>query len=313
MKQFKDSDSFLSNEFFEDSPGRGVQCKGGGGGGGGDSEVTNRPFPAQEKALTKLFTRAESEFNRGPDRFFPQNQLAGEDPNTLAARESALAQVGNFDALGADFLGGARSGIAASQFGTPEFEAQADLLANPILDQFRETILPGISNTAASQGAFGGSRQGVQEAQASGEVADALAQSRIGLFREGQQNLSRLLALSPQLQQTQLAGSNLQGRVGAQIQNRRQQEIDAARERFQFNQEAPERALDRLAGRVSGVDIGGITSTTGTGGGGFGFSGAGLIGGAASGFALGGKIGAAGGPIGALGGAVGGAILGGFF
>ena len=82
-------------------------------------------------------------------------------------------------------------------------------------------------------------------------------------------------------QQGLLAPATTASRVGAQQEAYNQALINAARERFQFEQQAPETALDRYGSRISGIQLGQINTTTSEGGGGNSAAqaaGAGLIG-----------------------------------
>ena len=65
-----------------------------------------------------------------------------------------------------------------------------------------------------------------------------------------------------------LAPARTVSAVGAQQNSYDQALIDADRERFRFQQEAPETALDRLGSRISGINLGQISNTSGGGGGG---------------------------------------------
>lgn len=306
MKLSNNSDLFL--EEFPEQGSFGFRVLHGKGGGStstpADTTTTNKPFPAQEKALTALFDKAETQFQAGP-AVLPDQTLAAEDPLIGQAQTSLLDSAAQFDPFGQSALQAAIQGTQAAQLGTPEFEALAQKATNPIIDQFRETIFPGIASKAAAEGAFGGSRQGITEAVASRELARAVGDTRVGLFQAGQANLTNLIGVQGQLRQSLLAPAQAQLQVGAQRQGREQAVLDDAASRLAFEQNAPELALDRLAARISGINIGGTSSTTGgavtTEGG---FSGGGAIGGAAAGFKISG-----GNPIGAV---IGG-VVGGFF
>ena len=65
-------------------------------------------------------------------------------------------------------------------------------------------------------------------------------------------------------QQGLLAPATTASRVGAQQEAYNQALINAARERFQFGQQAKETALDRLGSRISGIQLGQIGTTTAT-------------------------------------------------
>ena len=225
-----------------------------GGGGGGDQEVTTRPFPAQERALTRLFGRAEGAFGQGPQQFFPGSTISAQSPSTVLGQRAALDAVAPQSALG---MAGARSVAAALD----PMSAQSQAVMDPFISKLQGQILPGIGSQAISQGAFGGSRQGIQEQQAAEATAAAATQAML------RNQLAAMSAL-PTAQRGLLAPSQTLSAVGAQQQGYEQSLIDAARQRFAFEQQAPETALDRLASRISGVNLGQIGTTSGGGGGG---------------------------------------------
>ena len=82
-----------------------------------------------------------------------------------------------------------------------------------------------------------------------------------GLGMQAAQNLGSV-------QSGLLAPARTVSAVGSQQGAYNQALINADRERFKFNQEAPETALDRLGSRITGVNLGQISNTSGGGGGG---------------------------------------------
>ena len=222
------------------------------GGGGGDTEQTTRPFPAQEKALTRLFGLSEGAFEQGPMQYFPGQTVASQAPSTIQGQRAALDAVSRQAGLG---VAGARSVAAALD----PMSAQSQAVMDPFITRLQSQILPGIGSQAIRQGAFGGSRQGIQEQQAAEATAGAATQAMLT-------NQLNAMSALPAAQRGLLAPSQTLSAVGAQQQGYEQSLIDAARQRFAFEQQAPETALDRLASRISGVNLGQIGTTSGGGG-----------------------------------------------
>ncbi len=285
-------------------------------GGGGSKQPssttqTTKPFPAQEQALTRLFSRAEQQFQKGPQTFFPGETVASADPNVIASEQLALQAapgIANLAGQGNQAV----SQLLGSRVQTPTLGPNEQLnirglpsvtqelqsaVTNPLVRQLQEQILPSIGSRAIQQGAFGGDRQRIQEQQAAREISDAATEATLRqslgaqqqfasqeLARQGQlsgQELSRFGALTnaglqaqgleaqtqlsalnalPGIAQLGLLPAEITGRVGEARTSREQALIDAARERFDFGQEAPEVALDRLASRIAGVNLGSITT-----------------------------------------------------
>jgi len=226
----------------------------GGGSAPSDTTQTTRPFPAQERALTRLFGLSQGAFDQGPMQFFPGQTVAAQSPNTIAAQQAALGAAAPQAGLG---MAGARSVAAALD----PMSAQSQAVMDPFISKLQGQILPGIGSQAIRQGAFGGSRQALQEQQAAEATAGAATQAML------RNQLAAMSAL-PTAQRGLLAPSQTLSAVGAQQQGYEQSLIDAARQRFAFEQQAPETALDRLASRVTGVNLGQIGTTSGGGGGG---------------------------------------------
>ena len=222
--------------------------------GGSDKQTTTtRPFPAQEKALTEAFDLSKGVYNQGPMAFFPGQTVADQSANTIAAQQAAIEAAAPQAALG---MAGARS-VAAALDPT---SAQSQAVMDPFISRLQSQILPGIGSRAIQQGAFGGDRQRIQEQQAAEATAGAATQAML------RNQLAAMSAL-PRAQASLLAPSRTLSAVGAQQQAYDQALINADRQRFMFEQQAPETALDRLASRITGVNLGQISETSGGGGG----------------------------------------------
>ena len=212
--------------------------------GGGDTEQTTRPFPAQERALTRLFKRAEGLYQEGPDQFFPGQSLAGVTPDTLAAQAMARGAIGGQKEI-ADANQSALAGMLDPN------SAAGRAATQPFIDRLQKEILPGIGSNAIRQGAFGGSRQRIQEQEAGAKTADAATQAIL-------RNQANAMRLTPSVQQGMLTPSMTLDALGRSTQGREQMEIQDAMRRFQFGQQARQTALDRLASRITGTSLGTI-------------------------------------------------------
>lgn len=235
------------------------------GGGGGTTTQKTELDPLQRKMLGSLLTKSEAQY-RNPVEFFPGQTLADQDYWTQAGQRNLLdATVGMRNTMGEAEDAWGRA-LNADVAGDPRTLALADAATQPLQDQFAEQVLPAISSGASAAGAFGGTRQGLQTAAAGREFTRAVGETRANVlgdaYRAGLQQQTAALGMLPMMnQQRLLPGQVMQG-VGAQREARGQAEIDADRERFEFEQFEPESRLDRFASRVAGINLGGITSAT---------------------------------------------------
>jgi hypothetical protein len=211
----------------------------GGGSTPSDTTTTTRPFPAQEKALTELFGMSQAAFDAGPQQFYPGQTVADQGFNTVAGQQLGLDAAGIQGGLGMQ----AAQNLSAA-FDPNSAQSQAV-----------------ISSQAIQQGAFGGDRQRIQEQSAAEATSGAATQAILRNQQNAIQNLGSV-------QSGLLAPARTVSAVGAQQNSYDQALIDADRERFRFQQEAPETALDRLGSRISGINLGQIGNTTSSGGGG---------------------------------------------
>ena len=220
-------------------------------GGGGDqpssTTTITKPFPAQEKALTELFGMSQAAFDAGPDQYYPGSAVANQSFNTATAQQLGLDAAGVQGALGM----GAANALNAAFDPT---SAQSRAIIDPFVSNLQGNILPSIGSQAIRQGAFGGDRQRLQEQQAADSTATAATQAYLQNQQNAIQNLSGVQAGLLRPAQT-VSG------VGAQQEAYKQALIDSDIARFRFEQEAPQTALDRLASRITGINLGNISNS----------------------------------------------------
>lgn len=249
-------------------------------GGSGDqpssSTTITKPFPAQELALTELFGMSQAAFDQGPDQYYPGSAVANQSFNTATAQQLGLDAAGIQGALGM----GAANALNAAFDPT---SAQSRATIDPFVAQLQGQILPGIGSQAIQQGAFGGDRQRIQEQGAVTATTDAATKA----YLQNQQNAMQNLA---GVQSGLLRPASTVSEIGAQQEAYQQALINSDLDRFRFEQEAPQTALDRLASRITGINLGNISNSASqrSGGGGIDLGGAAGLGLAAAGL-FGGK------------------------
>lgn len=225
---------------------------GGGGSTPSSTTQTTRPFQAQEQALSRLFGVSQDQFNLGPEQYFPGDAVSAQSPNTVFGQQLALDAVSPSASLGINSANAVNAALDPTS-------AQSQALISPLIAQLQGQILPSIGSRAIQQGAFGGDRQRIQEQEAAEATTSAAMETLL-------RNQLNAVGAAGAANQNLLRPSQITSAVGAQQEARDQALINAAMQRFAFEQQAPQTALDRLTSRISGVNIGGTTHTVNSGG-----------------------------------------------
>ena len=240
-----------------------INCKGGG------STTTTGPSPEQRAILNKQLGFANKMEGLAVQQFLGGDTLAEQDPFSVLGLEqqAAAAQA----AQGISSTAGERfqDAMAYDPTQDPRTEMYLDAMTAPLEREFAESTMPGISTAAVKAGAFGGDRADVLAAQASRDLAGQMGEVRtkgmMDLIDSNRRQQLGMLQQVPTLQDAALQGSQITRDVGAGYEGRGQAEIDSARERFEFEQDAPRQSLRDASGMLSGIDFGSISKTTGGG------------------------------------------------
>lgn len=241
------------------------------GGGGGSSETKTEPSPEQRAILRKQLDLANQLEAKGELQFFPGQTLAGQDPLTQVGQAAQLNAANAIGGVNQPAVASLERLLSADLVNDPRTQALADAVTRPLEQQFFEQTLPGISSAATAQGAFGGDREALLKATAARDFTQAVGDTRARVFadalRQGLGAQQGALGLLPSVTEGLLAPSQVIQDVGAQREARSQAEIDAARERFEFEQFAPTDLVNRVSGPLSSLNFGTVTTTKQSGGG----------------------------------------------
>lgn len=240
-----------------------INCKGGGG------TTTTGPSPEQRAILMKQLGFADKMEGLGAQQFFGGDTLAEQNPFSVMGlqmqKDAAAAAGGISDTAGARF----QDAMAYDPTQDPRTEQYLDAMTAPLEREFAESTMPGISTAAVKSGAFGGDRADVLAGQASRDLAGQMGEVRskgmMDLIDSNRRQQLGMLGQVPSLQSAALQGSQIMRDVGAGYEGRSQEEIDSARERFEFEQDAPRQSLRDASSMLSGIDFGSITKQTGGG------------------------------------------------
>ena len=292
--------------------------------GTSDQVTTQTPYhyAGQKQGVENFVNAAKTDYQNGPQQYYPNNTVADLDQNTIAGQNAALGttgvqnQLGNSMAQGAMNLAGGGNRVGGfqleNQIGFGLDPSLQNAVMNPIMRNLEERTLPGMDLAATSQGAFGGTRQAQMKGNA---VADATQQATEALsmanLQARQQSIGQRagdisaqlqgrnqdinqnhisnnamqagMSSIPGAQQALLSGANTQMGIGQQRTGYDQLQIDADKRSFDFNQNAQSNAIDQLGNRMLMTPQGAIKTAEGQPG-----SLTNILGGAMTGYQLGG-------------------------
>ena len=245
---------------------------GGSGGGGGGTQVQRQePSAIQAPYLTDLYSQAQTQFQAGPQQFFPGRTFAAPSATTLAA-EDALEQAAQ--AQGVFGLGSIIPGFQqalmspAQRFQDPMLQQSLRAQLRPI-EETGARLLQQARRGANEAGQLGGDRQAILEAEVIRDVAQKQADVASRLYGDVYGDVLRTqaatLGLAPSIMQTFTQPAQTLARVGQAQDIRAQQPITEAMQRFAFEQAAPSQALQQYGNIVAGTILPGTITTTGPG------------------------------------------------
>lgn len=143
-------------------------------------------------------------------------------------------------------------------------QAQQSVMQNTTRN-LTENILPQLRSGSVQSGTYGGSRQGIGEGLAVGRTSDALAgkmaEMQMGAFDRGLNMYNAAQNRMPATLNNALMPGQVQQQVGYQQQGEEQANLDAARQRHEFEQMAPLFALQQLQALTGGAGTYGGTTT----------------------------------------------------
>jgi len=265
------------------------------------TEVKPYLFPGQEKGITDFLNASARQYNQGGPRYYPRQTVANLDPYKVQGQNAALGNVAAQDYLGANMAARAAqlAGGGGSKVGGFQLQDQIgfgidpglqNAVANPVMRQLQERILPSLDLQATQQGAFGGSRQAQMKGQAAADaterMTEALARANLqargqsigqragdisaqlgGRAQDIQQNniannaAASGLAYMPAAQSALQAGANTMQDVGNQRTLYDQSLISSDVGRWDFNQNRPVTNLTLLGNRLAQPSFGGYDRT----------------------------------------------------
>lgn len=206
---------------------------------------------------------------RGAPQFFPGSTVAPLSPET----GEALAMQASRARAGSPATRAAQDSVAATARGdyldpstNPQFRAALDYAMQPALENFNEAIMPGLQNMYSAAGRYGsGSMDGaVDRAQRTlgREIAGQSARAGAEHFNNERARMLSAAALSPQLAQADYFDINQLGAAGSVRDAQAQAEIDASRERWNYDQTSDFNFVREYLAALNGAYPGGTSTSS---------------------------------------------------
>lgn len=236
---------------------------------GGGSTSSTGPSPEQRRILEKQLGYANQMEGFGPQEFYGGSTLAERDAASVQGLEAQRGAAGSAGALAGTAADRFQDAMAYDPMNDPRTGEYLDALTNPLVKQFNEETIPGLNTSAVNSGAFGGDRAALLKSSAAGELASSVGDTRAkalqGMVSSNRAYQGDMFSQLGSLQDASLKGSQILRDVGAGYEGYGQADIDADRERFEFEQDAPRQSLRDASSMLSGIDFGSITKQSGGG------------------------------------------------
>jgi hypothetical protein len=251
----------------------------GGGSGGGNSTSTSTvytnadPWSGVQPYLKTLYGNTNALGNQ-PTQFYPGQTYANMDPLMKQGINSNLGFANQYFPgifnQGLNSLYGQMNAmdvgnnpyvqdmnqVAANQFTRASNQAIGDMVG-----QFRNQVLPGITNDAVAAGGLGGSRQGVAQGLAiqglgtnvqnmiqsgQSDLANMYAQTNLNAYGQGLQAANAATGQLPEYTQLGLLPGQIAQQAGGLYEGYQQKAIDDAVNRWDFYQNEPWQRLSNM-------------------------------------------------------------------
>ena len=251
----------------------------GGGSGGGNSTSTSTvytnadPWSGVQPYLKTLYGNTNALGNQ-PTQFYPGQTYAGMDPLMKQGINSNLGFANQyFPSIfnqGLNSLYGQMNAMDVgnnpyvqdmNQVAANQFTRASNQVIGDMVGQFRNQVLPSITNDAVAAGGLGGSRQGVAQGLAiqglgtnvqnmiqsgQSDLANMYAQTNLGAYGQGLQAANAATGQLPQFTQLGLLPGQIAQQAGGMYEGYQQKAIDDAVNRWDFYQNEPWQRLSNM-------------------------------------------------------------------
>jgi|TARA_R110000744_G_scaffold145280_1_gene257835 hypothetical protein len=225
------------------------------------------PPAFQKPFLEEGFNRAKTDVLNSPTQFFPNDTVVPFNPNTLQGldfqKQRALSGDPTVQAAASQVQQTAQGDFLNSN---PYLDQTIQNATRPIMENFNESIIPGIQSGFSNAGRYGSGLQAQQQlraGEAAGRQASEIATGLAGQNFESERNRQlQASSMAPQFgQESYRDAANLRN-VGETFESQAGAELQGDIDRFQQGETAKKDALAQYMALVGGGSFG--QSTTGT-------------------------------------------------
>ena len=241
------------------------------GSGGGTQSTTAIPWSGQSPYISDIYQQAQQQYNTGPMQYYPEQTYAGQNENMQVAEQQLMANLVPQQGLADNILSAQNYGLMSAQnlASNPYLAGATEAALRPVYSQ-AQGLLQQARRDATGAGQLGGTRQAILEQGVIGDylnkAGDISSTMYSDAYNQANENQLRALAIAPQSQQAITAPAMQLGALGTAEQQRSQQAIDEARQRFEFAQQAPGEALKAYSNLAGSNVLPGGSTTTAEGG-----------------------------------------------
>ena len=229
------------------------------------SVVNKEPWAAQQPFLETGFDRAQTDVLDKPITAYPNSQVVPFANQTTAGLNSAEARA----MAGSPLLNASNQGLTDTASGNylnsnPNFDAAVNAATRPMIQNFNDTVLPGIQGGFAGKGRYGSGLQAYQQQKAGealtrniGDVSGSMAFKNYG---DERQRMMQAGALAPQASAAEYIDSSELERIGGVREGQAGAELQDDISKYMQAQTAPQDALSNYMRLVGGGGFGGATT-----------------------------------------------------
>jgi hypothetical protein len=235
------------------------------GGGSSKQKTTSQPWSSQVPYLQAGMQGAAG-LLASPPPIYQGPGIAPMSQDTVNSFGVGRSTADQYGASSQMLTGGFQDALNSTDVANNQsYKDSLSSITTNATDNFNRNVLPGLTESYASGGAFGGSDQQLAAGTAAGDlnkgIASAGAQLATNYYGIGATRANTALSNIPGLLLGQGAQYNQLAQVGQAQDVRSQAELSDTINTFDNNANAPESALDRYIQRIQG-NYGGTSSTT---------------------------------------------------
>jgi hypothetical protein len=232
-------------------------------------KVKSDPWGPIAGDLKNAFGDARNIYQQGAPGFFPGQTVANQSGYTT----QAFQNMANRATQGNPLMGQASGEVSKMLSGAyldpnnnPGFQGALSAATRPVVDAFRDNVMPGIDSNFSAAGRYGSGLQGeayrdanTDLARSVGDISSNMAFNNYGMERG---NMMNAIGMAGGLAANDYKDISMLGLAGEGMDNYNQRLIDAERERYDYNANKDMGWLQNYIGMLGGPPPAGQTSTT---------------------------------------------------